>query len=136
MKAKRMTVIARMFIPRIKTIITDKNMVSILHNSEIGNIINLEMHMSQNINDQYCYAFMVIEFYDNALAKYFYENIQKRGSILFVYDIETQQSWEFKKHIPYSSRSSSPVTTYDDRNCLAKEYEDIQRELFQLCCIP
>lgn len=136
MKAKRMTGIASVFIPRIKTNITNKNMVSILHNSEIGNVINLEMHKSQNINDQYYYAFMVIEFYDNPLAKYFYENIQKRVSMPFVYDIETQQCWEFKKHIPYSSRSSSPVTLYDDRNCLAKEYEDIQRELFQLCCIP
>jgi hypothetical protein len=128
--------IASIFVPRIKTVLTQKKMTSIVHERKIGSILNLEMHINKNTNDQYYYAFMVMEFYDNPLSTYFYENIQKRGSMYFIYDIENQQCWEFKKHISHGSRCSSPVTLYDDRNSLAKEYEDMQREIFQLCCIP
>lgn len=94
------------------------------------------MHLKSFLRNPYYYAFIVIEFYENPLAQYLHENIQKRGYMQYIYDVETQQYWELKKHIPHENRCPSPVSLYDDRNCLAKEYEDIQRELFQLCCIP
>jgi hypothetical protein len=129
------------YIPRMLVNITNYDMIKIFHDKNIGRVRYIDKHFKiNNTRQRYSFCFIVLEFYDNLLAKYIADNIEKRGIIPFVYNDDCTEYWELRKHIPQIQRiSKSPIqaklVSYDDRLCLAKEYEQLAREIFQICCI-
>lgn len=129
------------YIPRMLINITNDDIINIFHNKNIGRVRYIDKHYKINNNrQQYSFCFIVLEFYDNLLATYFANNIENRGSIPFVYNDDCSEYWELRRHIPQINRISKPqvkneIVKYDDRHCLAKEYEELSREIFQICCV-
>lgn len=148
------------YIPRILVNLTSDDIVQIFHDKSVGKVTYVDMHYKQNGSSQrYCFAFIGILFYDNPLTRYICDSIRGQGMFQFTYNFEHNQYWELKRHVAQIDRVGkslnvayvpssianvhrgkkppvrNPYIAYDDRDCLAKEYEQLEREIFQICCV-
>uniref|UniRef100_A0A6C0DBM5 RRM domain-containing protein n=1 Tax=viral metagenome TaxID=1070528 RepID=A0A6C0DBM5_9ZZZZ len=135
------------YIPRILGKIKQNDIIEIFHNYGIGLITYIDMHYKINENKKpYYFAFMSIDLYDTDFANYIYYKILYENVYEFNYDNKTNNYWELKKHIPINMRkknieileySSTENISYDDafdRETLEEEYENLQREIYSICC--
>ena len=141
------------YIPRILGKIKQNDIIDIFNNSDIGKITYIDMHYKINENKKpYSFAFLSLELYDNDYANYIYYKIMYENIYKFNYDINTDNYWELKKHVPIDKRTKNKNETkkhtylneippysinYEDafnKDTLAEEYEELQREIYILCC--
>jgi hypothetical protein len=133
--------------------IKQNDIIEIFNNYGIGNITYIDMHYKINENKKpYSFAFLSLELYDNDYASYIYYKIMYENIYKFNYDANTDNYWELKKHIPIDKRTKSKNETKNqryvnentpysmkyadafDENTLEEEYEELQREIYILCC--
>jgi hypothetical protein len=148
-----MTKLINIYIPRILGKIKQNDIIEIFNNYGIGNITYIDMHYKINENKKpYSFAFLNLELYDNDYASYIYYKIMYENIYKFNYDANTDNYWELKKHIPIDKRTKSKNETKNqryvnenapysmkyadafDENTLEEEYEELQREIYILCC--
>lgn len=148
-----MTKSVEIYIPRILGKIKQNDIINIFHNYGIGNITYIDMHYKINENKKpYYFAFLSLELYDDDYANYIYYKIMYESIFKFNYDANTNNYWELKKHVPVDKRIKNKnkinnnsyldeVHAYSisyadafDENTLEEEYEELQREIFILCC--
>ena len=140
------------YIPRILGKIKENDMIEIFHNYGIGNITYIDMHNKINENKKpYSFAFLSLELYENDYANYIYYKIMYEEIFKFSYDENNDNYWELKKHIPIDKRiknqnkpkhnSMDEIPPYSmnyadafDQHTLEEEYEELQREIYILCC--
>jgi hypothetical protein len=131
------------YIPRILGKIKQNDIIEIFHNYGIGLITYIDMHYKLNENKKpYYFAFMSIDLYDTDFANYIYYKIMYENIYKFNYDNKTNNYWELKKHIPINKRIKTNDIHIDtivymeafNKNTLEEEYEDLQRELYSICC--
>jgi len=152
------------YIPHILVNLTGDDIVRIFHDKGVGKVTYADIHYKQNGSSQrYCFAFVGIEFYNNPLTKYICDSIRGQGTFQFTYNFQHNQYWELRRHVaqidrigkPFNGentkgngsyslenvkvckkpRQRNPNIAYDDRDCLAKEYEQLEREIFKICCV-
>jgi hypothetical protein len=142
-----MTKTVEIYIPRILGKIKQNDIIEIFHEYGIGYITYIDMHYKVNENKKpYYFAFLSLELYDTNFANYIYYKIIYEDIFRFNYDNKSNNYWELKKHIPIKMRTknneisdsfSYKNISYDDafdRETLEEEYEDLQRELYSICC--
>jgi hypothetical protein len=130
------------YIPRILGKIKQNDINEIFHNSGIGHITYIDMHFKINENKKpYYFAFLSIDLYDTDFANYIYYKIIYENIFKFNYDNKTNNYWELKKHIPINNRTKTNETLKSivytdafDRETLEEEYEELQREIYSICC--
>jgi hypothetical protein len=130
------------YIPRILGKIKENDIIEIFHNYGIGLINYIDMHYKINENKKpYYFAFLRIDLYDTDFANYIYYKIIYENIFKFNYDNKTNNYWEFKKHIPINMRTKSIETLHSnkyicafDRETLEEEYQELQREIYSICC--
>ena len=130
------------YIPRILGKIKQNDINEIFHNYGIGHITYIDMHYKINENKKpYYFAFLSIDLYDTDFANYIYYKIIYENIFKFNYDKNTNNYWELKKHIPINMRTknidnleSNTCTYAFDRETLEEEYEELQREIYSICC--
>jgi hypothetical protein len=130
------------YIPRILGKIKQNDINEIFHNSSIGHITYIDMHFKINENKKpYYFAFLSIDLYDTDFANYIYYKIIYENIFKFNYDNKTNNYWELKKHIPINNRTKTNETLKSivytdafDRETLEEEYEELQREIYSICC--
>jgi hypothetical protein len=148
-----MTKTIEIYIPRILGKIKQNDITEIFHNYGIGYITYIDMHYKINENKKpYYFAFLRIDLYDTDFANYIYYKIIYESIFKFNYDGNTDNYWELKKHVPIDKRTENKNKTKNntylvevppystnyadafDKNTLEEEYEELQREVFMLCC--
>lgn len=129
------------YIPRILGKIKQNDINEIFHNYGIGHITYIDMHYKINENKKpYYFAFLSIDLYDTDFANYIYYKIIYENIFKFNYDKNTNNYWELKKHIPINMRAkhididTNTCTDAFDRETLEEEYEELQREIYSICC--
>jgi hypothetical protein len=148
-----MTKSIEIYIPRILGKIKQNDITEIFHNYGIGYITYIDMHYKINENKKpYYFAFLSLELYDDDYANYIYYKIMYENLFKFNYDLDTDNYWELKKHIPIDKRTKNKneiknqihvkeIPPYSinyadafDKNTLEEEYEELQREIYMFCC--
>jgi hypothetical protein len=134
-----MTKTIDIYIPRILGKIKQNDITEIFHNSGIGYITYIDMHYKINENKKpYYFAFLSIDLYDTDFANYMYYKIIYENIFKFNYDNKNTNYWELKKHVPLDKRTknkeSNIYTDAFDRKTLEDEYEELQREIYYICC--
>ena len=137
-----MTKSINIYIPRILGKINENYINKIFHNYEIGNITYIDMHYKINENKKpYYFVFLSIDLYDTDFANYIYYKIIYENIFKFNYDNTSNNYWELKKHIPINNRTKTyeplkSIVYKDafDRETLEEEYEELQREIYSICC--
>ena len=148
------------YIPRILGDVSQTCVKSSFYNLNIGKVIDLDMRRKINENGYVYYiAFIKLELFDTPASKQMVSLLKTRGIMHFIYDEEDCQYWEIKMYIPKSMRIkedikkeinsivSTAISTqiknlenlktyfaYDDKSVIEKEYDDMQREIYALCC--
>ena len=144
-----MTKTIEIYIPRILGKINQNYINEIFHNSGIGYITYIDMHYKINENKKpYYFAFLSIDLYDTDFANYIYYKIIYENIFKFNYDNKNSNYWELKKHVPIDKRirnnennqnnekkESNINTDAFDRKTLEEEYEELQREIYYICCV-
>tara|TARA_B100000900_G_scaffold152804_3_gene129773 strand:- start:5975 stop:6445 length:471 start_codon:yes stop_codon:yes gene_type:complete len=146
------------YIPRILGNVKENDVKEAFINLNIGLIMDIDMHRKRNENGYYYYfAFIKLYLYETNEAERLYDILEQKGIMHLVYDEEAFQYWEVKKHIPKNMRnkkSQNIVNDYvmpmlneiigtsdicgltaQDRIDMVKEYEELEREIFQLTCL-
>jgi len=152
-----MAKIINIYIPRILGKIKQNDIIEIFHNYGIGNITYIDMHHKINENKKpYYFAFLTLELYKNDYANYIYYKIVYENIFKFNYNENSNNYWELKKHIPIDKRTKNKemnetkyyvcldeveVPPYSinyadafDEHTLEEEFEELQREIYLLCC--
>jgi hypothetical protein len=157
-----MSKVINLYIPRILGKIKQNDIIEIFHNYGIGHVYYIDMHHKINENKKpYYFAFLSLKLYDDDYANYIYYKIMYENTYKFNYDLDTDNYWELKKHVPIDKRAKNKdinktknetgyafetcnivneIPPYSmmyidafDKNTLEEEYEELQREIFRLC---
>jgi len=152
-------VVLDIYIPRILGNVRESDIKKAFNNLKIGYILDIDMHRKRNENEYYYYfAFIKLELYETHEAERLCNILEQKGIMHLVYDEEAFQYWEVKKHIPKSMRNKEtsqnivnkfimPIIneivgtseicglSQQDRIDMVKEYEELEREIFQLTCL-
>ena len=131
------------FIPRIVSTISKKNIKDTFKNMSIGDVTYIDMR--KRINESrtlYSFAFLKIELMDTPKSTEISDKININGSAQLYYDDE--HYWELKHYIPHEDRSHSRYLEIDelcrlltkvpssfsesDRNTINDEFDELQRE--------
>jgi hypothetical protein len=131
------------FIPRILSTISKKNIKDTFKNMSIGDVTYIDMR--KRINESrtlYSFAFLKIELMDTPKSTEISDKININGSAQLYYDDE--HYWELKHYIPHEDRCHSRYLEIDElcrlltkiptsfseseRKMINHEFDELQRE--------
>ena len=131
------------FIPRILSTISKKNIKDTFKNMSIGDVTYIDMR--KRINESrtlYSFAFLKIELMDTPKSTEISDKININGSAQLYYDDE--HYWKLKHYIPHEDRSPTAYLEIDelcrlltkvpssfsesDRNTINDEFDELQQE--------
>jgi len=131
------------FIPRILSNISKKNIKDTFKQMNIGNVTYIDMRKRLNESrNLYSFAFLNIELLNTPKSNEISDKINKNGSTQLYYDDE--HYWELKHYIPHEDRSPTTYLEIDelcklltkiptsfsesDRNTINDEFDELQQE--------
>ena len=101
------------FIPRILSNISKKNIKDTFKQMNIGNVTYIDMRKRLNESrNLYSFAFLNIELLNTPKSNEVSDKINKNGSAQLYYDDE--HYWELKHYIPHEERSPSQYLEIDE----------------------
>lgn len=130
-----------LYIPRILAKISVESITETFNSLAIGRVFYIDTR--NRINEKgnaYYFAFISIELFENDSADLFYYLLNRWGKTKVLYDNSNiLKYWEIQKYIQKEKRSplilppKKTVTfTEKDRRDMEKEYDELQREIFNL----
>jgi hypothetical protein len=131
------------FIPRILSNVSKKNIKDTFKKMNIGNVTYIDMRKRLNESRTlYSFAFLSIELLNTSKSNEISDKINKNGSTQLYYDDE--HYWELKHYIPHEDRSPSRYLEIDElcrlltkvpttfseseRKTINDEFDELQRE--------
>lgn len=142
------------YIPRILGDVSVNTIKKAFRSLQLGEVIDIDMHRKKNENSYfYFFAFIKLQLTQTVPAEQMFMLLEERGIMHMVYDEEACQYWEIKKHIPKNKRplkdkikdscmgfignlnNTIMGLTEQDKLDLNNEYNELEKEIFQLTCI-
>jgi hypothetical protein len=101
------------FIPRILSSVTKKNIKDTFRNMNIGDVTYIDMRRRMNEKRSvYSFAFLNVELMNTPKSNEITEKIDKNGSTQLFYDDENY--WELKHYIPHEARDPQNYLEIDE----------------------
>ena len=141
------------YIPRILGDVSTNIVKKAFKTLQIGEVIDIDMHRKKNENGYfYFFAFIKLQLWQTEQAEQMCSLLDERDIMHLVYDEEACQYWEIKKYVP---RNKRPLKDQIKDTCLSvinnvngisglseqdiidlnNEYDELEREIYQLTCV-
>jgi hypothetical protein len=141
------------YIPRILGDVSTSIVKKAFKMLQIGEVIDIDMHRKKNENGYfYFFAFIKLQLWQTEQAAQMITLLDERDIMHLVYDEEACQYWEVKKYVPRNKRPLKDQIkdtclnvinningiiglSEQDRIDLNNEYDELEREIYQLTCV-
>lgn len=130
-----------LYIPRILSKVPVESITETFNSLGIGRVFYIDTRNRVNEKgNAYYFAFLYIELFENESADLFHYLLNRWGKTKVLYDNSNiLKYWEVQKYVPREKRNP-PVSpnktmvafTEQDRKDMENEYEELQREIFNL----